>query len=649
MKIAPISIVTYLALHSGLALATDTILDTDSTNSTLDTIIVSAARTPISVRESGSSVTLISRAEIERRESRHVADLLRTVPGFAVSHTGVIGSQTQIRVRGAEANHILVLIDGVRANDPATGDEFRWEYLGTNNIERIEIIRGPQSALWGSDAVAAVVHIITKNGDNNATGANLYLEGGSNETTNGGLSASFGDTRWSLAASLEHFDTAGENISRFGDEDDGADLSTFSLSGRVNINSAISVRAGIRAVDAYSQFDPVDFTTSLPSDGDVSTDAKTLSSHIGAQFDGGDGRVRHSISVRNFDSDNRNAADGIENSSTKAGRRTFAYQSDIGINGNMLSLALEHEVTEFEQRGLASVFGDPNQDQEIDSSAVVAEYQYRDGERFGWILSARFDDNSDFDNAFNGRLSTSYKVNEMTSLRGSVGTARKNPTFVERFGFFAGTFIGNTSLKPEQSLSLDIGLDHSILDGRGAVQLSVFRQDLRNEINGFVFDAGSGMFTADNVDGESERSGAEVALELHIGDSIRVGGHYTYTDAREDNTAGVVTAELRRPRHSGGVSLDYAAAEDRLTFAVNAGYGGRRNDIFFDPTTFASQTVALDSYWLVDLTVRFDLTDAVTLFARTNNLLDESYEQVLGYQTPGSTSYIGARVNFGQR
>jgi vitamin B12 transporter len=143
----------------------------------------------------------LGRDDIDQIVVTYVADLLRSVPGFSVSHTGVAGSQTQVRVRGAEANHILVLIDGVRANDPATGDEFRWEYLSTGNIERIEIVRGPQSSLWGSDAVSAVVHIITRS-DQSASSARGYAEGGSFNTTNAGLNGVLVGDRWSLQPRL---------------------------------------------------------------------------------------------------------------------------------------------------------------------------------------------------------------------------------------------------------------------------------------------------------------------------------------------------------------------------------------------------------------------------------------------------------------
>ena len=152
--------IVLLALVSGVICIPAYSQSTDS----IDNIIVTGSRSPIQEVNLGSSTTVITRDQIENRQARYVTDVLRSIPGFAISHSGTTGSQTQVRVRGSEANHVLVLIDGVRANDPASGDEFRWELLSTSNIERIEIVRGPQSSLWGSDAVAAVVHVITNSG-----------------------------------------------------------------------------------------------------------------------------------------------------------------------------------------------------------------------------------------------------------------------------------------------------------------------------------------------------------------------------------------------------------------------------------------------------------------------------------------------------
>ena len=613
----------------------------------IDQIIVSGARTPLTVNQVGSAWSVITREDIERREARHIADLLRSVPGFAVTQSGVAGSQTQIRVRGAEANHILVLIDGVRANDPATGDEFRWEYLSTGNIERIEIVRGPQSSLWGSDAVSAVVHIITRSDQDTST-LRGYAEGGSFSTVNAGLNGALSGDRWSLRGNIESLSTDGSNISRSGDEDDDSELTTADLSASFSASESLSFDLGLRAVDAYSQFDPTDFfVTGLPTDGDVSTEAENFYANAGVKLRPLGGRVAHQFNVRYFESENNNFADGLLGTSTSSDRMNFSYQADISLGDNVLSLAAEREDTQFEQVGEV-FFGDPNQTQEMDVTSLIAEYQGLSHEKLSWIVSARADSNSDFDDAINGRVSLAYRLTDVTTLRSSIGTGQKNPTFIERFGYFPGQFVGNPSLKPEQSTSYDIGFDQSLVDGTVTLQVSLFKQDLKDEINGFVFDPVTFEVTAENSAGKSKRSGAELALGWQLNKNLAVGSYYTYTDSTAADVDGNYVREQRRPKHSGGLSLDFMSTNERFSSSLNADYGGTRTDIFFPPWPEPSEIVTLSNYWLVDLAAQYRITESVTMFAKGTNLLDEDYEQVYGYQTLGRAGYLGVRVNFGQ-
>jgi len=636
-----------LVLISALCCAPVSAQSDDQTPSPMDQIIVTGARAPLAISQVGSATTVIGREDIERRQVRYVTDLLRTVPGFSVSQTGGVGSQTQVRVRGGEANHVLVIVDGVRANDPATGDEFHWEHLTTGNIERIEIVRGAQSSLWGSDAVAAVVHIITQE-TASSSNLNAYAEGGSNDTLNAGASGSASGESWSLNGGVEFLDTEGNNISRTGDEKDGSDITTASLGARLNVTDTFSFTAGLRYVDALSQFDPVDFfVTGLPTDGDVATDSENLYANVGGMLKTLDGLLTHQLNVRYFDSDHRNLVDGLEESSTGSERTTLAYQSDISLGENRLSLALEHEQTKFQQRG-AVVFGDPNQDQKMDITSVIADYQALSGDRFTWLLSARYDDNSDFDSIVTGRLAFSYQWSDTTTLRSSIGKGQKNPTFTERYGYFPGQFVGNPNLKPERSVSYDIGIDQELMDGTLVLQATVFRQDLKDEINGFVFDPDTFLATAENMDGTSERSGVELSTRWNVSERVGLAASYTYTDSAEAGPNGADITELRRPRHAGSLSADYRSTNDKLLTSLAVDYGGSRYDIFFPPFPASSEIVTLQKYWLVDMTVQYQVMPAITLFARGTNLLDEKYEQVYGYRTQGRAGYVGIRTSFGR-
>ena len=629
------SITRICVLGSTLLLSQTAIAD-------FDQILVTGARTPLTLNQIGSAVTVITRDEIEQRQARHVSDLLRAVPGFSLSHTGVVGSQTQVRVRGAEANHILVMIDGVRANDPATGDEFRWEYLATGNIERIEIVRGPQSSLWGSDAISAVVHIITRKASAEP-GFDGYVEGGSDSTSNAGINGAISVGRLSLSGGVERLATGGGNISRTGTEEDESDLTTTTLAAQITATDRLSFDVGIRAADAYTQFDPVDYyVTGLPVDGDVATDSRNFLAHAGAKLLTANDRIAHHFDARFFESDNQSLIDNVKDASTASERLTLAYQADIKFDKNVLSLGAEHGRSQYEQAG-AIVFGDPNQSQKMDVSSLVTEYQGLSHDKLSWILSARFDDNSEFDNALNGRLSLAYRLSPNTTLRGGLGTGQKNPTFTERFGYFPAQFIGNENLKPERSVSYDIGVDQRALDGALQLQVSLFQQDLKDEIDGFVLDPVTFLSTAENMAGESRRSGIELAAQWTLNERFALGGHYTYTDSSAEGLS-----EIRRPRHSGGISANYRALNERFSTSLNADYGGTRNDTFFAPWPAPPEIVTLGNYWLVDLTIQYQASPTISLFAKGSNLLDEDYEQVYGYRTAGRAAFVGTRMSFGR-
>lgn len=632
-------------LTVGCTLPAPVIAQRSDTAADIDQIVVTAARSPVALNRLGSATTVISRKQIDRRQSRYVTDLLRSVPGFSVAQTGVIGSQTQVRVRGAEANHVLVMIDGVRANDPGTGDEFRWEYLSTANIERIEIVRGPQSSLWGSAAVAAVVNIITRTASDDTHG-DLFAEGGSNSSTNFGANGGFANGSWRFGGGVEMLDTDGRNISRSGNERDGADLTTASINATFDASDSLAFDAVGRYVDAYSQFDPVDFaTTGLPTDADRAAETEQASLRLGARMNSGSGRFTHQLQAHWFDAQNVNLADGEKSSSSKSTRQRFFYQLDLRLGEQLLSTALEHERTEFEQRGEVS-FGDPNQDQSIDVTSFIVDLQGLAG-NVSWLLSARLDENSDFENAVTGRVALAYALGDATTLRATAGTAQKNPTFTERFGFFPGQFIGNPALEPERSRSLEFGVDQRLLDGRLSLQATVFQAYLDDEINGFVFDPNTFLSTAENRSGESERSGVELAATWQLNENFELSGSYTYTDSRVEDDAQTVSRELRRPRHMGHVGASYRFADDRAGLTIAADYAGASLDQFFPPFPAAAEVVALDNFWLVDLNASFRVSDRTSVYARATNLLDEEFEQVIGYRTLGRAVYAGIKMSFG--
>ena len=601
-------------------------------------MLVTAARTPLELSRVASATTVIDSDDLERRQSRYVTDFLRSVPGFAVSRSGVEGAFTEVRVRGSEANQVLVLIDGVRVNDPALSDSFRWEQLTTANVERIEIVRGPQSALWGTDAVGAVVNIISKPGSDDFS-ADGFLEAGSDDVLSGGFSSRFSLGKVKLNAAFERITTGGESIARDGVEKDDSDNNTYSLGAALDVNDDVSLDFRVRAVEAYSQFDETEFGTGFPVDSDSANDNETLSARTQLKLNALDDQITHTLAIDWYQSENTNLAAGIATNTAESDRLTLSLQSDIQLDRDILSVAVEREDTDFEQSFLT-------EKQSIDVTSAVVDYQGLSSEQLSWFLSARYDDNSDFDDAWTGRAAVAYALSDATQLRASVGSARKNPTFTERFGFFPTTFVGNPDLKPERSVSYELGLGQSLFDDAVDLQLSWYRQDLKDEINGFV-PLGGGLATAENLDGKSERRGVEASASWAISEQIDLSASYTYLDANEELTPGAEEPEVRRPRHVGSVQGAYRSSDGRFDTTLTADYSGTRTDLFFPPVPPFVETVQLGTYWLVDLTAQYQVTDALTLVVRGQNLLDEDYEEVFGYNTLGRSAYVGFRASIG--
>ena len=614
----------------------------------LDDLLVTARLQPISVRDVASSVTVITREEIEQKQVKFLSDLLRDVPGFSVSQAGGVGSQTQVRVRGAEANHLLVLMDGVRANDPAASGEFQYQFALTSDIERIEIIRGPQSATWGSDAMAGVINIIRRKDvvDHYLAGS---VEAGSFSSLSAGVEGGYSGDVVQVTGSLSYLDTDGTNISRFGNEKDGAENMTGTIALESDVSDSFSLRFSGTTIDASNDYDDIDyFLTGLPIDADRVTESTQSFLSGEVRYEPQLSSWSGSFAVNWMDSDNDNFSDGLWSGSTAA--ETLEYRlrggNAFGENRNhRFGFAIEHEQVDYSQRGEVGYY-DPNQDQSYDVTGYALEYVGKPLTGFTWTASTRLDDYSDFDNATTWQLAGSYQLTAALRLRGSVGTGSKAPTFTERYGYYEDLFLGNPDLKPESSQGWEIGFDATSEDGKYQFQLAYFDQDLQDEIDGFVYDPASGLFTAVNKDSDSSRNGIEAVFDTRFGRYFTLAASYTYTDATEKDAMGQSVPEVRRPKHMASVSANYYFLENRGNLNLNLNYTGSQLDVFYSPTTYTSELVDIDSYTVVDLAASWQLTPSLELTGRISNLLDEEYEEILGFVRPGRAVYGGLRGRF---
>lgn len=610
--------------------------------SNIETVTVTASRTPIEIIKTGSSVTIIDKEQIEQSQASNISELLRLVPGLQVNQQGSRGALTQIRVRGAEANQLLVIIDGIEVNDIAQGGEFNFAHLQTDQIKRIEVVRGPQSALWGSDALAGVINIITVDNNSNGSEFSAYAETGSNRYNKTGLAYQYGSDKTKLQASVNQISTDGTNISRQGREDDGYKSTTIAINAGVQTTENLTVDATLRLTDSVTEFDGFDFfTTGLPVDANNETDTKQRYARINFALKGFEGKYNQRLSFARTDTDNESDTGGAQNSISRGIKNQIQYQGNLTMDNQSLTMIAEYESEDYEQRGFDAGFGNPNRNLEIKNKSLAFEYRYND-DNWHFSASLRQDNNSDFDNATTYRLSANWLTPvENLYLYSSLGRASKNPSFTERFGFF-DTFIGNPDLEPELSDSWEIGLKHQ--QGAFNTTLSYFRSELQNEINGFVFDSTTFAFTAKNRKEDSQRQGAEIEMTWVPTANFSLGASYTYLDSTFEDTTGKALDEVRRPRHITSVVGNYNWNKANVNLSVN--YNGRQIDDFFPPFPASPQRVGLKSYTLVNLAGSYQITDTVQITGRLENAFNANYEEVFGFESPGFAAYAGVKLHW---
>ncbi len=611
-----------------------------ASSQTMTTITVTASRTPISIDETASAISILSKQEIQQRNANSIADLLREIPGFAVSQQGSRGAVTQIRVRGAEANQVLVLIDGIEANDVSQGSEFNFAHLNADQIERIEIVRGPQSALWGSDALAGVINIITIPRVDSGTHHRLSLDSaiGAFNSQTIGANYLFSEPQYQFSLGINDYRTDGTNISRQGNEDDGYENTTIVMNGKYLTDNDLQLGFSYRQTNSSSAFDDIDYAvTGLPVDADFRTDAKQTYSMASAAFSLLDGRLKQSLSLSRSDSDNTNLTGQISPDISRGTRDRVMSQTDLFLGPHTLTFIAEHETEDYAQRGTASFFGDPNKDLTTRNRALAAEYRLN-GDDLELSLSARHENNSEFQNALSWRTTAAWHANDTTTLFASVGDATKNPTFTERFGFF-DAFRGNPALKPEQARSWELGLRQLIPAQEILISASWFHSSLTDEINGFVYDSVSAAFTASNNLTQSARQGLELDLNWHITEHMKLRGSYTYLDAVEDANGPDPQDEIRRPRHHFAVNGNYAWQHSNLNVAVI--HTGSQLDNFFPPAPPFQIRVNLKRYTLVNIALNHDVSDQIQLRLRLDNALAADYEEVFGFRAPGRAASAG--------
>lgn len=592
----------------------------------------------IPIDEIGSSVSVVTGEQLKAQQVRNGADALRSLPGVAVSRNSSIGGKTQVRIRGAEANHTLVMIDGIEANDSAEG-EFDFADLSAEDIERIEVIRGGYSGIYGSGAVGGVINIITRSGKGPLR-FSARAEAGSFETREASIRASAGNENVWASIFVNKFDTEGYDIAPNGSERDGAERVTFNLRGGFRVMDGLVADYTLRHVNRFGERDTQDFVTGIQiDDADTFEDTSWLGA-FGLTWSTLDNRLTHQVRAKWNETErtDHDVDPFFPFETQNLGERIdFSYLGTYRFNTgpdvkNTVSGLVEHE----------QEFFTPNSDfadgirRERERFAFAGEYRTEILNQLFVTGALRHDNNDTFENFTTWRTDASWKV-PGTGIRphASVGTSVKFPTMFEQFGFIPAFFLPNPDLKSEESFGWDAGVEFAFLNRKVLLDVTYFEANLENEIRGVGFPT-----TPINLVGESERRGVEVAGSVVVTAGLTVGASYTYLDASDPDGA----EEIRRAPHAGRLDINYAFAGGLGNFNIAAIYNGDMKDTSFPG--FIPTTVTLDEYWLINVAASYKVAPGVELYGRVENALDENYQEVFGFETAGVAAYAGIRLTY---
>ncbi|CUH67322.1 Outer membrane cobalamin translocator [Thalassovita gelatinovora] len=594
----------------------------------LDEIIVTGGLSPIEAQALGRASSVVTARQIEERGITTVQDALRALPGVSVN--GASNTFTQVRIRGGEVNHTLILIDGIEA---AGGDgEYILSGLETANIERIEVLRGPQSVYYGSNASAGVINIITRKGETGGTYSTTLEVGAA--TTATAFVARRGE-RGGLSLSFSHTDDQGYDQSGDGGEKDGSERTTMILSGDYLITDDLKLGFTLRRAEEDYEFDATSFFATdadsyIVDDPTQSSTRDETTAGVFAEYEMMGGRLTHRLAFEKTEDESTFNGGAPTTTQTQA----LKYRLSFGLDGaavaqadHLLNLLVENKKDSSSSNALY----------ERESNSIALEYRGSFAGGLDVQAGARFDNNDVFEDATTWNVGLSYQMpGGNVRLHASAGTGIVNPSYFELYASAFG-YAGNSSLTPERNKSFDIGAEFALMGGRSSLDVTYFNETLTDEIT--AVSIGPGTYSFINQTGDSDRHGVEVSGSMQATDAVTLRLAYTYIDAQ--NPDGSV--EIRRPKHELTLGATVETFGGRGTVSADIRHVSGNYDTQF---WGAYSTVELPAYTTVDISARYELTKTLTLNGRITNLFDDDAVDVWGYASRGRAAYVGVSASF---
>ncbi len=607
-----------------------------ASNDTLQSVVVTATRIPTPEIEVASSVTIVTAEDISARQIRTLPDLLKEVPGLNVVQEGGPGGQTSVFMRGTNSNHTKVFIDGIDVADPSSStSSFDFGQLLTQDIQRVEVLRGPQSGLYGSDAVGGVINVITKSGSGPAQ-FNAGIEGGSFDTFNQTAGVSGSADQFHYAANLQHFHSGSTPVTpsdylqpgqtRINDYYDN-------LTGSTKLGFDVTDTFGLGLVARYTDShlrltgDNFDFFPSIPdtAQSDFNTKQYYLraTAHLlsfGGAFDQTLGAAYSNIKSYDFSPDGPSETDNF------GARVKIDWQGIVALAGTQkLVLGAEHQRDSITTPISAS-------------TSIGSGYAELQSSFWGSLydtLSVRYDDNDRFGSKVTYRIAPEYLIGESgMKIKASLGTGFKAPTLTEMFQSFpAFDFFANPNLKPETDLGWDAGFEQALLNDRVRFGMTYFHINIKN-----LIDTSPDGTTDANI-GRAATDGVESFIAYQPAKTLTLRLDYTFTQATDEIARLTL---LRRPKNKESLVTAWQPTQrlqlSATLLSVSSWVDGNRD--------FSIPRLNASPYTTVDTAGSYSLTQNWALTARVNNLLNRHYQNPDGFDHPTFGAFAGVSAKF---
>ncbi|MDD9841215.1 MAG: TonB-dependent receptor, partial [Alphaproteobacteria bacterium] len=575
---------------------------------------------PTQREQIGTSVAVINALQLEQAQTVYAQDALKYIAGVAVYQSGGAGTTSNVFLRGLAGKYTSLVIDGIQVNNPVS-QQAAWPHITVNGIERIEVLRGAQGVLYGSEAVGGVVNIYTRAGGEQRHA--VRLEMGRFDTEQGEFSTSGDWGQLGYGLSVQHFKT--KSISARADNDERDENENLSLVGRFTypIGEYGKAEFALRTHNGETEFDGCAFGSS----DDCHTDSDNQAGRLA--FSWQRNKINHEFAYALSKATDDNFVNQGLTSTNEGERKTFDYRAIIAHNpNNQFVFGLQHENESYLSQTTTRAYYETN----MQAAYIVWQGIWPNAleqDKLHISLAARHDSHDEADDYQTMRATLRWQVLPKLALRTAYGTARRVPSLFE----LNDPLYGNKNLRAEKSASFDMGFIYRVND---IIRVEVTAFDIKiDDLIGFH----PQTFRSIQTTGQTTSEGIESALVWQIADATEFVANYTYTDVKEPSGA----RAIRRPRHIVNLSLTHDFNE-KLNGTLT--WHNARSILDTDFSTFPSKQVALDDYHLVKLGFNYMLTDAVRLYGRVENALNDDYQTVLSYNSPPRAAYMGVQFDF---